>query len=431
MRIQHIAFSNPSSAATLVGPHCPAPGMTRASLSLGKFGFENPVFQALLGLDFAPKLEAKFGPRELDPLVTIGIPAFNRPELLAETLASIAAQTADVGVEVIVCDDGLLPETRIVVERFSHLGYKYLPNVKRLGPVANWNQCIKMARGEWVMVLHEDDTLYPWYLDCVLPRLWRGAVAVCTRTENGSKAPVLRRPRTTVPAMDYVPRYFLKSSMSPFPGVLVRRDVAMRLGGFDEEWGPIADYEFWYRLSCAGRIEVVGAVGAFYRVAPGQWTERIWKRMLRLTHLLRLRIAREQFPESPSLGRWAARFFTFRNARCYAKRFGSGPTVLQRCIRLGSMPLATLPSGWVWRALKFASRPNRGHSDHETDAGRAPQIQQSGRGPDRLAAQDPLRGSTGQPQAALAGAGGTDRHAPGKAWDRDPHQGADDPRQVA
>jgi len=44
------------------------------------------------------------------PLITFGIPAYNRPALLAETLASIAAQTASVPYEVIVCDDGTLPK---------------------------------------------------------------------------------------------------------------------------------------------------------------------------------------------------------------------------------------------------------------------------------------------------------------------------------
>jgi glycosyltransferase involved in cell wall biosynthesis len=431
MRIENLAFSTPSSAATLAGPHCPAPGIARASLGLGMEGFENPLMEALLGLNFVQKLEARYGPRELEPLVTIAIPAFNRPELLAETLASIAAQTADVGLEVIVCDDGLLPETREAVERYSHRGFKYLPNPRRLGPVANWNQCVRLARGEWVMVLHEDDTLYPWYLDCVLPRLWKGAVAVCTRTTNGTVPPDLRRPRVKGAPMDYVPRYFLKSSMSPFPGVLIRRDVALRIGGFDEAWGPIADYEFWYRLACAGRIEVVGAVGAFYRVAPGQWTERIWKRMLRLTHLLRLRIAQEQFPDSPKLGRWAARFFTFRNARCYGRRFGQGSPVLKRCMRLGAMPFSQLPSGWIWQALKFASRLNWMHSRVQSDVGRTTQIQQDRGGPGRLVPEDSLRGSYQGAQEALASAGGPDRRDPDEAWDRDTHEGAGHPRQVA
>jgi hypothetical protein len=244
-------------------------------------------------------------------------------------------------------------------------------------------------------------------------------------------APVLERPQTTGVPMDYVPRYFLKSSMSPFPGVLMRRRVALNIGGFDERWGPIADYEFWYRLACAGRVEVVGAIGAFYRVAPGQWTERIWKRMLRLTHLLRIRIAKEQFPESPRLGRWAARFFTFRNARCYGKRFGAGSPALSRCLRLGTMPFAQLPSGWIWQALKFASRLKWRHSRVQPDVGRTTQIQQDRGGSGRLVQEDSLRGPDQGAQEAFASARGPDRRDSHEAWDRHSHQGTGDPRQVA
>jgi hypothetical protein len=198
------------------------------------------------------------------------------------------------------------------------------------------------------------------------------------RTSRGLVQPKARCPRGDPAVIAYPPRYFLKSSMTPFPGVLIRRDVALRLGGFDEKWGPLADYEFWYRLACAGRIEVVRAVGAFYRVAPGQWTERIWGRMLGLAHLLRLRIAREQFPNYPRAGRWLARFFTYGNARCYAARFRARPEILRRCLHLCRGPLAALPNGWVWQALKFASRSNRRQLVFATDAGRTPQIQQSG-----------------------------------------------------
>jgi hypothetical protein len=51
--------------------------------------------------------------------------------------------------------------------------------------------------------------------------------------------------------------------------------------------------------------------------------------MIRKTHLLRLRIAREQFPASPRLGRWLARFFTYRNALSYARRFAERPAPLK------------------------------------------------------------------------------------------------------
>jgi glycosyltransferase involved in cell wall biosynthesis len=291
------------------------------------------------------------------PLITFGIPAYNRPVLLAETLASIAAQTAAIPYEVIVCDDGTLPETAATVARFPAANFFYHRNSPSLGPVRNWNEVIHRARGTWVMVLHEDDTLYPWYLASLVPHIHEDLAAICTRTVSGSTPPALVAPTTPAHtrAVTYSPRFFLKSAMTPFPGVLIRRELAQSLGGFSENAGPLADYEFWYRLACAGRIEVVRTVAAFYRVADGQWTERAWPTMIRQTHLLRLRIAREQFPTTPRLGRWLARFFTYRNALSYAARFPQKPASLARALRLGAIPFARLPSGWVWGALnRFA-----------------------------------------------------------------------------
>ncbi len=286
------------------------------------------------------------------PLLTFAIPAYRRPGLLRETLASIAAQTAPPEYEVVVADDGCLGEARLAAEGFPGGRCRYVPNKPALGAVANWNRCLELARGDWVMILHEDDTLYPWYLESVLPRLRESLAAVCTRTVQGPSPPALLPPRGRPSVLAYPPRYFIKSSMSPFPGVLFRRELGRRLGGFSEAWGPLADYEFWYRLACAGPVEVVRVRAAFYRVAPGQWTEQSWPRMLRETHLLRLRIAREQFGGSPRLGRWLARFFTCRNARSYARRFAERPAALRRALELGRIPFASIPSGWIWQLLK-------------------------------------------------------------------------------
>ena len=289
------------------------------------------------------------------PLVTFGLPAYNRPQLLAAALRAIAAQTARVDYEVVICDDGDLPAVRQLAAEFPGGRCRYFANRPALGPVGNWNRCLELAAGEWVTILHEDDSLYPWYLAAVWPRLRAGLVAVCTQTVQGAAPPALAAPARPAPAPAYLPRYFLKSAMTPFPGVLVRRETARALGGFDAAWGPLADYEFWYRLACAGRVEVVRTPAAFYRVAPGQWTERTWVRMLRLTHLLRLRIAREQFAASPRLGHWLARFFTARTARAYARRFADRPAGLARALEFGHIPLARVPSGWVWQALKLVS----------------------------------------------------------------------------
>jgi GT2 family glycosyltransferase len=296
------------------------------------------------------------GLRRTAPLISFGVPAYRRPELLRKTLASLAAQTGGHDYEVVVCDDGGLPETAGVVAEFPADRFSLFLNRPPLGPVGNWNRCLQQARGRWVMILHDDDTLYPWYLDTVLPRLRAGVSAVCTRTVQGAAAPDLPRPGAHPGIRPYPPACFLKSSFTPFPGVLFPRELGLRLGGFDPLWGPLADCEFWYRLASSGPVEVVRAVGAFYRVSPGQWTEAEWPRMLRLTHLLRLRIAREQFASHPRLGRWLARFFTGRSALAYGRRFPERPAVLNRALSLQRIRGGHLPSGWVWAALRLLTR---------------------------------------------------------------------------
>jgi glycosyltransferase involved in cell wall biosynthesis len=287
------------------------------------------------------------------PLITFGIPAYRRPDLLRETLASLAAQTGAHDFDVVICDDGGLPETAAVVAEFPADRFRLHRNPTALGGIGNWNCCLAHATGRWVTILHDDDTVYPWYLDQMVPRLGEGLAAVCPMVVQGAVPPPLPRPAGRPRVRRYPPVYFLKSSFTPFPGVLFPRELGRRLGGFDPRWGPLADYEFWYRLAAAGPVEVVRAVAAFYRVSPGQWTESQWPVMLSRTHLLRLRVAREQLPGRPRLGRWLARFFSHRSARAYARRFPEKPAVLARALALGRIPLAGLPSGWVWQLVKW------------------------------------------------------------------------------
>ncbi|HEX2099758.1 MAG TPA: glycosyltransferase, partial [Candidatus Synoicihabitans sp.] len=242
------------------------------------------------------------------PLITVGIPAYDRPELLQAALASVEAQENAPALEVVVSDDLGLAATRALVERSTLPNIRYVRNLHPKGAVGNWNQTLAEARGQWITILHEDDLLYPWFIDTVRPSLRPGLAAVAVRCARGATPPSLLRPKTKAHVRRYLRPHFLKSAFTPFPGVLFPTELARRAGGFDASFGPLADYEFWYRLSGYGDIELLSTVAAFYRIAPGQWTGRAWPEMLRRTHLLRLQIAREQFPRHPRLARWLARF---------------------------------------------------------------------------------------------------------------------------
>jgi glycosyltransferase involved in cell wall biosynthesis len=293
------------------------------------------------------------------PTLTIGIPAYNRPELLAETLASIANQRGSHSIEVVVCDDGDRAETRSAVEACAVANIRYFVNHPPLGAVRNWNRCIELAAAPWVTILHEDDALFPWFLDTVVRQLRAENAAVAIRCVQGEQFTPPPEPGPPPKPTPYPAIWFVKGSMTPFPGVVFPRELALRIGGFDPNQGGTADHAFWYALARVGRFEVVRHAAAFYRVNPGQWTEREWPTMLRQVHLLRLRVSREQLPTKPRLGRWLARFYTARSARSYAKRFQERPAILARAQQFERMPFAWLPSGWVWAFLRWLPRWTR------------------------------------------------------------------------
>ncbi len=295
------------------------------------------------------------------PRLSVVIPAYDQPLLLKAALTSLARQGNALDFEVVITDDLGLRETQWIVDSCGLPHVRYARNPVRLGAVANWNEGLRLARGEWITILHEDDLLLDGCFARVAEYLRPGVTALAVRCASGSILPAgraagqsRRRPRR------YRPEHFLKSAMTPFPGVFLRREAARDLGGFDDAWGPLADYEFWYRLGCYGPVWFLPETFAFYRVRENQWTARAWPEMIRRTHLLRLAIAREQFPAHPRLGRWLARFFTSRNVDSYARRFTGGSTSLHRGRALGRIPARCLPSGWVWlglRGLAWAGRP--------------------------------------------------------------------------
>lgn len=101
-------------------------------------------------------------------LVTILIPTYNRAEFLREAIKSAVTQTHQ-ELEIIVLDDASPDETALVVAEFSddpRLRYVCHPN--NLGIVGNWRAGIESAQGEFLCLLHDDDTFEPTFVENLL-----------------------------------------------------------------------------------------------------------------------------------------------------------------------------------------------------------------------------------------------------------------------
>lgn len=114
------------------------------------------------------------------PLLTIGIPTRNRPRELKAALESIFEQIlfpsrSSADVDVLVCDNGSDRETPELVRDYARVGMviTYHRNDTDLGFSRNVGEVIRHARGEYVLLLSDDNALAPWALEIVLGAIVR------------------------------------------------------------------------------------------------------------------------------------------------------------------------------------------------------------------------------------------------------------------
>ncbi|MGP0580340.1 glycosyltransferase family 2 protein [Paenibacillus peoriae] len=94
------------------------------------------------------------------PLVSVVIPAYNRPHTLKIAIDSVLEQTYP-NIEIIICDDSTTNEVQEMLD--SYLGscpqIKYYKNEKNLF-LKNWHKCFDLASGEYINYLMDDDVFH-------------------------------------------------------------------------------------------------------------------------------------------------------------------------------------------------------------------------------------------------------------------------------
>ncbi len=176
------------------------------------------------------------------PLVSIVTPTLNRRALLAETLASVSAQSYR-NLEHIVVDGGSTDGT---LEMLASTGSVRWVSEPDGGMYEAINKGLGMANGEILAYLNSDDRYFPWTIETIVEAFARHpdadfiyGDALNVNVTGGVKL-ILQPPFTA----DYVRLYGLLCQ----PTVFWRRAVLEEEGGFDERLQYVADCEYWMRL---------------------------------------------------------------------------------------------------------------------------------------------------------------------------------------
>ncbi|HEX6810023.1 MAG TPA: glycosyltransferase family 2 protein [Planctomycetota bacterium] len=220
------------------------------------------------------------------PRVSICVPTFRGAAWLAACLDTATAQT-ERDLEIVVCDDASDDDTVAIARRIAaqDARVRVIANEKRAGLAGNWNRTIAAARGEWIKLLCQDDTLAPTCVErMVAAAAGTQGLVICDRNvemEPGTSE-ATRRWFQDLPAMDTlfgeverVPANAVQKALADRPGInffgeptasLVHREALRRYGTFHAHMIQLCDLELWARIASNEGLARVRDRLATYRI---------------------------------------------------------------------------------------------------------------------------------------------------------------------
>ncbi|MCB0069468.1 MAG: glycosyltransferase family 2 protein, partial [Caldilineaceae bacterium] len=217
-------------------------------------------------------------------LVSVGVPAYNRPDLLARTLQNLLRQTW-VNIDIIISDNAS-SDFRVseVMRSFANIDERtrIFHQPKNIGPLNNFFFVLKKSRAPFFMWAADDDYIEPWFVERALQKLWYNPALVLATSEARYITPegelldfvpegeAFRRPLSKGP-VDRL-RHMLKHNFGNLVYGLFRKEALMQDGEvFWEKAGLHSFNEIppLLYVACTGEILVMSEIG-LYKQAPAQ-----------------------------------------------------------------------------------------------------------------------------------------------------------------
>jgi teichuronic acid biosynthesis glycosyltransferase TuaG len=236
--------------------------------------------------------------------VSVILPAYNRPRLLAAAVGSVIAQT-DPDWELIIADDGSGEETRDYLRTIDDPRTRVLWLEHSGNPSRVRNAAIAQARGRYLAFLDSDDLWDPTKLERQLAALRsrpdsRWCYCACTRIDAEGQ-PLADDVVRKYPPMDgwiFEPLLKLHTAVA-MPTLIADRELVGQIGGFDEQQLFGEFHDLCLRLALRSQVVAVSEALCSVRThnehysadrvaALASWM-RLYKKMAELTTSASLR----------------------------------------------------------------------------------------------------------------------------------------------
>lgn len=188
-----------------------------------------------------------------DPLVSVIVPTYNRPDTLKKTLESIASQTYKRIEAVLVNDAG--EDVSTIVDAFrERLFIKYLVHKENKGLAAARNTAIKHTTGKYIAYLDDDDIFYEDHVETLVNFLenndykvaYTDAYRVWQEKENGR---YVAKRKDFPYSFDFESDLILAQNLFPVLCIMHDKSCIDEVGLFDESLTTHEDWDLWIRMS--------------------------------------------------------------------------------------------------------------------------------------------------------------------------------------
>ena len=256
------------------------------------------------------------------PLVTIGIPTFNRADrYLKEALESAIKQTYP-NLEIVVSDNCSSDDTETIIKAFKDPRIRYFKQDSNIGPNNNFNFCLKQARGYYFLLLNDDDFIDNDFIDVCMKaadyRLDLGMMRTGTRIVDSENNILVEYPNRSagLSADNFFRSWFACKTSFFLCSTLYNTQRLKEIGGFKSKHQLLEDVVAIVRIAADSERVDIQEVKANFRKHGAEITYGVSVKHWCEDYLYLLEIIRNSAKENKSQI-WAEgeRFFAFLNYR--------------------------------------------------------------------------------------------------------------------
>ncbi len=209
--------------------------------------------------------------------LAIVVPVYRQDHNLRKTLVNLRSVTeglSDYSITIL----NNKKEEGVVQTLLPEFDFHYVENDSTLPISENWNKCIEVANGEWVHILHEDDTVEPdFYKHFFAATLFSDEFEAFVARHNYINGDDLKigvgmliaKRAGIFPDMARWQAY--RNVVQP-PCIVVKKSVYQRIGNFRSDLRYTLDWEMWYRICRHCRVWYDPETLVNYRIHDNQLT---------------------------------------------------------------------------------------------------------------------------------------------------------------